>query len=313
MMGWIKQHRKALLIAAVIVLVLAASFFLTGNPGTTSKPEKASVRSSGMISSVSSSGEISVQASAAQTEERSNDFSQEEHGSVESEEQTQEKSTAGIFSEPSEPGLSPEQEASVSETSVELPVSSSVVSLEEQPSNMEASYPTEAASSKPSKPDVQPESADQQPAESQRESLDDTTQHRCTVSISCGVLLENADQLRRGKRQLVPTDGVILSACEVSFEEGESVFDVTRRLCQEKKIPFEFSLAPVYHTAYIEGIYNLYEFDCGSGSGWVYVVNGALPSVGCSDWKLQNGDTVEWMYTCALGHDVEEILKERVS
>ena len=63
-------------------------------------------------------------------------------------------------------------------------------------------------------------------------------------------------------------------------------------------------MTPVYHTAYIEGIANLYEFDCGSASGWVYTVNGEQPGVGCSDYAVHDGDTVIWHYTCALGNDI---------
>ena len=60
----------------------------------------------------------------------------------------------------------------------------------------------------------------------------------------------------------------------------------------------------LYNTAYIEGIANLYEFDCGELSGWMYRVNGEFPNVGCSLYKLKDGDTVEWVYTCDLGRDV---------
>ena len=66
----------------------------------------------------------------------------------------------------------------------------------------------------------------------------------------------------------------------------------------------EFSVTPIYDSAYIEGIANLYEFDCGELSGWMYRVNGWFPNYGCSRYVLQDGDTVEWLYTCDLGEDV---------
>ena len=68
----------------------------------------------------------------------------------------------------------------------------------------------------------------------------------------------------------------------MEFTEGESVFDVLKRVCRENKIHMEFSETPVYQSAYIEGIGNLYEFDCGEGSGWMYRVNGEFPNYGCS-------------------------------
>ncbi len=129
-------------------------------------------------------------------------------------------------------------------------------------------------------------------------------QTKCTVSISCQTLLNNLDKVKKNKLSVIPSDGRILTAVSASFDKGESVFDVTKRVCMENRIPFEFTLAPVYNTAYIEGINNIYEFDCGSTSGWLYKVNGEFLSYGCSDCKLKDGDTVEWVYTCNLGKDV---------
>jgi len=126
----------------------------------------------------------------------------------------------------------------------------------------------------------------------------------CTVSISCETILENPDRLDAEKADLVPADGILLAPAAVKFAEGESAFDVLKRVCRESKIHMEFSETPVYQSAYIEGIGNLYEFDCGEGSGWMYRVNGEFPNVGCSRYALADGDTVEWVYTCDFGADV---------
>ena len=126
----------------------------------------------------------------------------------------------------------------------------------------------------------------------------------CTVSISCAAILENLDRLNAEKADLIPADGVLLAPTAVEFTEGESVFDVLKRVCRENKIHMEFSETPVYQSAYIEGIGNLYEFDCGEGSGWMYRVNGEFPNYGCSRYTLADSDTVEWVYTCDFGADV---------
>lgn len=126
----------------------------------------------------------------------------------------------------------------------------------------------------------------------------------CTLSISCAALLKRMDVLTPEKAELVPADGLLLPASEWSFEEGECVFDLLKRVCREKKLHMEFSETPLYGSAYIEGIGNLYEFDGGEGSGWMYRVNGAFPQVGCSQYALCAGDRIEWVYTCDFGADV---------
>ena len=112
------------------------------------------------------------------------------------------------------------------------------------------------------------------------------------------------DKCDEEKKPLVPSDGVIFPRSTVTFSEGESVFDVLQRVCRENKIHMESSWTPIYNSAYVEGINNLYEFDVGSLSGWMYSVNGWFPNYGCSRYELHDGDVVEWVYTCDLGKDV---------
>ena len=126
----------------------------------------------------------------------------------------------------------------------------------------------------------------------------------CTISIRCDTLLDNLDALDDEKRELVPDDGVVLSEVKATFYEGESVFDVLRRETKRAKIHMEYVDTPIYNSAYIEGIANLYEFDSGEGSGWMYEVNGWFPNYGSSRYALKDQDEVVWVYTCDLGEDV---------
>lgn len=126
----------------------------------------------------------------------------------------------------------------------------------------------------------------------------------CTLSVRCDTILDNIKSLDPEKVELVPADGVIFSAQKVDFYEGESVFNVLLREMKKNKIHMEFVNTPIYNSAYIEGINNLYEFDCGELSGWMYKVNGWFPNYGCSRYQLKDGDVVEWVYTCDLGRDV---------
>lgn len=131
-----------------------------------------------------------------------------------------------------------------------------------------------------------------------------STAYTCTLSVSCATILEHMDWLDSDKTELVPGDGVLFPATEVTFYEGESVFNVLQRETKKAKLHMEFENTPIYNSAYIEGVGNLYEFDCGELSGWMYKVNGWFPNYGCSRYQLQDGDIVEWVYTCDLGKDV---------
>jgi hypothetical protein len=142
------------------------------------------------------------------------------------------------------------------------------------------------------------------PVEPEDQQVNTAKAYTCTFSIECSTILNNLDQLDSDKLEMVPSNGTILSTTTVTFYEGESVFDVLQRVCKEKGIHLEASWTPIYNSAYIEGIHNLYEFDCGSLSGWMYRVNGWYPNYGCSRYQLQQGDVVEWRYTCDLGNDV---------
>lgn len=126
----------------------------------------------------------------------------------------------------------------------------------------------------------------------------------CTLSVSCATILDNMDLCDPEKWELLPEDGWILKPMTVTFAENESVFNVLQRTLKEQGIHMEFEYTPAYHTAYIEGINNLYEFDVGELSGWMYSVNGWFPIYGCSRYRLQDGDVVEWKYTCDLGNDI---------
>ena len=134
------------------------------------------------------------------------------------------------------------------------------------------------------------------PIEPDEIEIGDTT-GTCTLSVSCSDVLENMDRLNPDKAELIPADGYIFPPTEVSFNEGESVFNVLRRTMKERGIHMEFVNTPMYNSAYIEGINNLYEFDCDGDSGWKYRVNGWYPGYGCSRYMLKQGDVVEWIYT----------------
>lgn len=142
------------------------------------------------------------------------------------------------------------------------------------------------------------------PVEPENQQINSKKTYTCTFSIECSTILNNLSDLDPDKRELVPSSGVILPPTKTVFYEGESVYDVLQRVCKENNIHMESSWTPIYNSAYIEGINNLYEFDCGELSGWMYRVNGWYPNYGCSRYQLADGEVVEWRYTCDLGNDI---------
>ena len=126
----------------------------------------------------------------------------------------------------------------------------------------------------------------------------------CTLEVRCDMLLNNLDKLPSEKTALVPQNGVVLEVTEVEFEGGESVFDVFRKVLRQEKLHFEYVDASAYDSVYIEGIGNIYEYDCGPQSGWMYSVNGVYPGLGCSAYTLADGDVIVFHYTCDLGADL---------
>lgn len=126
----------------------------------------------------------------------------------------------------------------------------------------------------------------------------------CTFVIECKTILNNKDKLKKGLEKYIPDDAVIFSGT-VGFDNGESVYDILRRICDENSIQMEASYTPAFSSYYIEGINNLYEFDCGQGSGWMYSVNGIFPNYGCSSYKPASNDEIAFRYTCELGNDLK--------
>lgn len=142
------------------------------------------------------------------------------------------------------------------------------------------------------------------PVEIQDQHKDEKKKLYCTLSISCETILNNMNILEPNKESYVPKNGIIYKEKKVVFYEGESVFDVLLRETKSNGIQMEFRMTPIYSSNYIEGINNLYEFDCGSLSGWMYNVNGWYPNYGCSRYQLKDGDKIQWKYTCDLGRDL---------
>ncbi len=124
-----------------------------------------------------------------------------------------------------------------------------------------------------------------------------------TISIRCDTAVDNGMNLLDKWKGIIPDDGCILGETNVPINDGDTVFDVLCYVRDKNAIQMEYSGAGA--NAYIKGIGNLYEFDGGRWSGWVYFVNEKQGEKGCGQYQLSNGDEIKWAYTCDLGTDLD--------
>ena len=124
-----------------------------------------------------------------------------------------------------------------------------------------------------------------------------------TMEIRCDTAVGKSDS------EYIPEDGVILPVTSFDIEEGDTVYDVLTDAAQTFGIQVD-SRGGSKSMIYVSGINYLYEFDFGDLSGWVYHVNGISPSRNSGDYVLSDGDVIEWLYTCELGHDLNEVYEE---
>ena len=112
-------------------------------------------------------------------------------------------------------------------------------------------------------------------------------------SVRCDTVAQETDG------RYIPKDGMILNAVSIPLAEGETPLDLLRQTAQSYGFHIDVS------GGYVKGICHLYEFDFGDLSGWTYTVNGDSPSVGCGEYRLRDGDVVEFVYTRTLGKNFE--------
>lgn len=98
--------------------------------------------------------------------------------------------------------------------------------------------------------------------------------------------------------------GYVLQPTKVEITKGETVWDVLQRELDARDIDYDYSFYEQYNSVYVESIDGDGEFDHGSGSGWMYNVDGVYPDYGASLYILEGGETIQWRYTTNLGLDL---------
>lgn len=99
------------------------------------------------------------------------------------------------------------------------------------------------------------------------------------------------------------TNEVPLPPTELEIVDGDTVLEALIAITMKYGIHMDYR-GGRGATAYIQGMGNVYEFDRGQGSGWMYRVNGVFPDRGAGVVPLCGGDRVEWLYTTNLGQDL---------
>ena len=316
-MAWIKKHLKKIIGILVVLLILVGAYWYGGNapgsrgfgrPRTTSENTESTTQKA-----VSEEASDTEDAEAEISDDAKwDDSSSSGQGSIKKnhskrdtkkDDKGSEKDKSGIVT-PDYSATTQEHKNGDTDVSEDPGTDSSQSTDNKTPSNGGGSSKKDGSGTEQpetevpttEQPGVQSPTTTEQPSED--------TVYTCTISINCSNILSNWDIFDKTKASCVPSDGWILREMTVEFKKGQTVFDVLKNVTRTRAIQMEYSFTALYGSYYIEGINNLYEFDCGELSGWEYCVNGKFPAFGCSKYVLKDGDKIEWKYTCDLGADV---------
>ncbi len=199
-------------------------------------------------------------------------------------ESTASSQVSSAFSSTANSALNSAAESSAQSSSA-LPVSSAVTASS-------AANTVSKSASSPAVPKAPAVSKPAVPAASQPQ------EKSCTLAISCSDILKNSGRFNADQLSIVPKDGVIYAEKSIPIQDGDTVFDVLLRETKANHISMVHANSLAFQTEYVQSIDNIKEKDFGSTSGWMYVVNGKQPPVGCSSYKLKSGDKVQWIYQC---------------
>ena len=132
------------------------------------------------------------------------------------------------------------------------------------------------------------------------ETLEGEVAGEVTFTIRCDTIAGLGDS------EFIPEDGCILKETTYAFAQDETVYDILVRAVKDNKLHMEKKkTGSGPRDYYICGIANIYEYDWGELSGWMYYVNGESPSVGCGEYRVKDGDRIEWLYTREIGRDLK--------
>ncbi len=113
-----------------------------------------------------------------------------------------------------------------------------------------------------------------------------TTTEKQEISVTLTISCKNALKYNVN----IPASGYFLNGTRYNVKNGATVFDVLSNACKENGISLD------YDGSYVSAIGGLREKQCTDDSGWMYRVNGKLPSKSMKNYKLKDGDKIEVYY-----------------
>lgn len=116
-----------------------------------------------------------------------------------------------------------------------------------------------------------------------------------TFSIDMKNILDHKGEVNPRFQAFIPEDGVLVAPINMEIQEGDTVYDMLTRACEQQGILLDAS------SGYVKYINNIGEFDAGKSSGWLYTVNGELCTIGSTQYKVKAGDVIAWRYTVKMG------------
>lgn len=121
-----------------------------------------------------------------------------------------------------------------------------------------------------------------------------------TVNVTVKVMVPPADQSKRYtyKHDSRSYTNLLTTTGKVTVTAGSSVRDAFVTALDRDKIGYTEQ-----SNGYFPTIGGWSEFNRGEKSGWMYLVNGSMPSVAAQDYELTGNATVVWFYTDDYSND----------
>ncbi|MGH4123455.1 MAG: DUF4430 domain-containing protein [Clostridium sp.] len=125
-----------------------------------------------------------------------------------------------------------------------------------------------------------------------------------------GVLPIQKQYITLSVDKLTINEGYTIQPITIELKSGDTAWSVLKTELDKHNFKYEYEWTEKYGSIYVQSMDGDGEFDHGSGSGWMYNVNGTYPMFGASKYTLENGDVLQWRYTTNLGEDLGEDLSK---